>query len=191
MSEEDENSLPPQEWVVAIKPETLKNFKAEGLSFDLSASRWAKAIANAMLKHIKVSLRKGNKPSGERQPPLAPDSSRAKKAAKGKRTKARGFTEYRIFINSLKIKSLKKSKRQASYLIGTNLPEVFDEWLLREKGRGADYFPIHGDMAKLVQDVADDLLKKAIAKRARAAAKAARGHLVAPRPDAGHLVPRR
>lgn len=159
----DDTSLPAEEWAVLINPSNAKNYKADGCKIQLGASRIAKGVANEVLKHIKKSIRTGMRPEGGGQKPLKPDTSRAEKAAKGKRPKARGFTEHRRFVRSLRIRSAKRGKWTAAYEIASDMAEVFDPWQIDELARGVDYLPIRGDVEKVVNDVMDKVMQRMFA----------------------------
>lgn len=163
MTDEAEPPSEPadQDYAFILRPEKSPYWSTRGLKLDLGADRWARVIGSRMLKHIRHSIQLGLSPAGGGQKPLKEGTGRDKKADRGKRPKARGFTEHAIFVRSLALRKVASTKRKANYLITTDMPEVFGEWLVDEKSRGVDYFPITGDMARLVEKTLDDLIRRA------------------------------
>lgn len=162
MSEDSPPPAPDQDYKFILRPERSHYWRTKGLKVDLGANRWAKFIALRLLKHVKHSIQLGLVPSGGPAKPLKPETSRARKAAKGTRPKARGFTEHAIWMHSLVARKIRGDKVRATWAITTDKPEVFEEWLIDEKNRGVDYFPVHGDMARLIESCLDTMIKRAV-----------------------------
>lgn len=162
MSEDTPPPAPEHDYRFILRPEQSHYWRTKGLKVDLGANRWCRYIGVKLLKHIKHSIQLGLIASGGPQKPLKPETSRARKAAKGTRPKARGFTEHGIFVHSLVLRKLSASKVKASYAITTDKPEVFEDWLVDEKARGVDYFPVHGDVARLIENALDTMIRRAV-----------------------------
>ena len=173
MSDSVEVSADPaaSEYTVILRPERNAWWSTPGLKIGLSADRFARVISSRLLKHLKHSVKLGLAPQGGPQKPLRPGTHRAKKAAEGKRPRTRGFTEHAIWINSLIVHKLRGTKRRATYMVTTDKPEVFGEWLIEEKSRGVDWFTLQGNVSKVIQKAVTDVMDRAV----RAATKRARG----------------
>lgn len=156
-----------RDYQFVLRPERSPFWRTEGLKIDMGADRWARVLGSRMLKHVKQSIQLGLVASGGPQKPLKAGTSRAKKAAQGKRPRARAFTEHAIFVRSLRLNKLSATKTLARYQITTDMPEVFTEWLVDEAARGVNYFPVTGDMQRLVEKTLDDLLRRAPRKGGR------------------------
>lgn len=137
------------------------HWRSEGLTIDLEMDDWGKDIAAAVLEHTIDQIQLGNKPSGEPQPPLSRTGQAGRRAAKGLRPDARGFTNRARFIKSLRVQRHKVTRTKAEYFIATS--PFFHGWLSQEEGRGAEYFSVEGAVQKIVD--------KVVAKRAAKMAK--------------------
>lgn len=168
MSESVEVTEPAaNDFVVVIRPERNKYWSTPGLKIALGADRIARVVGSRMLKHIVHSIKLGLDPAGGAQKPLKPGTWRAKKAATGTRPRARGFSEHAIFVNSLRLKKIRGDKKRAVYEIGSDKPEVFNEWQIEELARGVDYLPVDGAMARIIQKAVSDVMDRAVRKASR------------------------
>ena len=175
MSESVEVSAEPNasDFTVILRPERNKYWSTPGLKIALKADRFARVIATRARKHLMNSIKLGLAPQGGSQKPLQSGTHRAKKANDGKRPRARGFTEHAIFVNSLIVHKLRSSKRHATYVVTTDKPEVFNEWVIQERARGVDWFPIHGEMGKVIKRAVEDVMDRAVRTANRGARRAA------------------
>lgn len=163
------------EFVVLLRPNENKYWKTSGLKIAvLRPDRLCRVIGSRMVKHLVHSYKLGLKPEGGAQKPLKEGTGRDEEADSGKRPKARGFTDRAIFVNSIRLKKISASKTKATYVIGTDKPEVFDEWLIDEASRGVDYFPVHGRMKELIDKAVNDTMNR-LARAARGRTASLRG----------------
>lgn len=147
---------------VVLKQERKPHWRSDRLEITIDADEWGKEIAEELLKQHVEAIKSNRNPEGRQQKPLAPDGGAARAAAKGLRPKARAFTEHQIFIRSLRARKVRGNKRRSEYQVTTNMPDVFFEWLVREDGRGVEYFADRGEAAKAATAVAKRLLDRAI-----------------------------
>ena len=142
-----------------IKRSAADHWRTDGLEIDIDAQEWGDEIARALLKHVKESIMAGKSPSGSPNPPLDSRGWQGKRAAKGLRPKARGFTDKRKFIDSLYAAKQAANKKFCEYWITTDREGTFKAWLEREEPRGADYFDVGPAVDKVISSVVKRLLE--------------------------------
>lgn len=140
-----------------------KAWRSEGLTIDLDAQEWGDEIGRELLKHVKESIMAGLSPNGASNPPLDPDGNQGRRAARGERPRARGFTSERKFIDSLICVKDTANKKTATYYVTTDREGTFKGWLDREKRlAGVDYFDLGNKVPTVIAKVVKRLMKDAI-----------------------------
>lgn len=144
-----------------IPPGTEPSWKSVGWAPDLSPAGLVDYVSKVVIAGNRDAVMAGNAPSGVPQTPLKSEGQQGRRASRGNRPNARGWTG-RKYSYPLKIRrgKLRVTAVRASVVIRPGVKHR--AYVTRERNLGRELLSADGDIQKLIQEATDKWMAAAL-----------------------------